>query len=386
VKRIPADAVIAAALILILAALTVGIALIAPRAESKEPPLSSLSYQEDGAKGLSLWLETQNFQVEKGTLSEYALSPDLDVVLLLQPTVGFTAGERLELWSWVLSGGHLVIAGDSPVVGQILDEFHLELVRLPEEAEWLYLQAPLLQSPPVENPVHANAGYGIREQDIAVQIHTAQGDIPTTVIRAMGSGTIAATTAGFAFSNSGILDSGNPQYVYNLIAYPGGSRTVWFDEWHHGVRMRAIDRLGPIDWLFDTPTGHGVLFALIVVWVGLLLAGRKFGRPLRASSGEPHRAPVEFAGAIARLRRRAGHRRIALAYYRQALKKSLGARYQLDPAEENDRFVDGLKKYRPDLDGPRLRKLLQRLSRDRVSEREMVVLAGEVSDWIDRRE
>ncbi|MBN1440892.1 MAG: hypothetical protein JW929_15905 [Anaerolineales bacterium] len=385
-KRFPADGVIAAVLVLAFAALAVGTALISPGARSDEPPLSSTSYQRDGAKALSLWLETQNFRVNREVVPDYEIPPDVDVVLLLQPSVVFTPEEQYALWNWVLSGGHLVIAGDSPALGQVYSQFDLELVRLPVEAEWLYLDAPILRFPPVEMPVHARAEYGIRERRRSVQVHSSQGDIPTTIIHSLGDGTVAATTAGFAFSNSGILESGNPQFVYNLIAYPGGSRTVWFDEWHHGVRLRMVDRLGPLYWLFDTAAGRGVLFAVTVVWIGLLLAGRPFGRPLRASPGESHRAPVEYAGAIARLRRRAGHRRIALAHFHQALKKGLGLRHSLDPSEDDDRFVDELKKRRPELAAPRLRRLLRRLSKERATEREMVVWAQEAADWIDRRE
>jgi hypothetical protein len=128
----------------------------------------------------------------------------------------------------------------------------------------------------------------------------------------------------------------------------------------------------------------GVLFAWVVIWLSLLLAGRKFGAPIRIPSGLDPRMPVEYARAIARLRRRAGHRRAAAEHYRHALKKGLASRYPLDPLQADDRFVDGLARYRPDLDGGRLRRLLRRLSARRISERELVDLAGEVSDWIDR--
>jgi hypothetical protein len=384
VKRVSPDVVIAGGLLFTLAALTIGAALTASPAKKKDPPLSSLSYQPDGAKGLMLWLQSLGFQVEPGAQEEYLLSSELDLVLLLQPTTAFTLEEQYELTDWVYSGGHLLVVGDSFTVDQILSEFDLKLVPLPEKAEWLFLQSPLLQSPPVEKPVHANAEYGILGGRFETQVHLAVEDTPAAVIFQAGAGTVTAATSLFPFSNAGVQEEGNSQFVYNLITYPGDNRVVWFDEWHHGVRKQVLDRLGPIYWLFDSAPGHGILFALGVIWVGLLLAGRKFGRPMLFSEGPRLRAPVEYAQAIARLRRRAGHRPTATAHFRHSLKKRLGARYQLDPAQEDERFVDALKRYRPNLDAPRLKKLLGRLSGKKISERELVNLAGEVSDWIDR--
>jgi len=386
VKRVSPDFIIVSGLLIILAALTIGAALTASPAQKAEPPLSSLSYQPDGAKGLALWLQALGFQVEEEVMGEYELAYDIDLVLLFQPTVSFTADEQYELMDWVYSGGHLLVVGDSPVAGQILSAFELTLTPLPQKAEWLFLQSPLLQSPPVEKPVHANVEYGILGGEDPVQIHLAAEEIPAAVTREVGGGTVTAATTLYPFSNAGVQEEGNAQYVFNLITYPDENRVVWFDEWHHGIRKQAVDRLGPIYWLFDSAPGRGIMFALAVIWAGLLLAGRKFGRPMLFPAEGRARAPVEFAQAIARLRRRAGHRPAAIAHYRHALKKSLGARYQLDPAQADERFVDSLKRYRPDLDAQRLKKLLQRLSRRKVSEREMVNLAGEASDWMDREE
>jgi hypothetical protein len=383
-KRIPQDTVLAVGVILALALLAIGAALIAPSPEQREPPLSSLSYQTDGAKGLKLWLQSLGFEVREELLEQFDVAWDIDLMLLLQPTYSFTAEEKYEIYRWVLAGGHLVVVGDSMPAGDILAVFNCRLIRLDAPAEWSTLQSPLLQNPPVGSPVHANARFGIREDGDPVQVHLAEAATPIALTLPMGSGDVTAVSAAYPFSNAGILDTGNAAFVYNLIVRAGGVRTVWFDEWHHGQRPQIADRLGPMYWLFDAPAGRGVLFALVVIWLGLLLAGRKFGAPVRIPSGMDPRMPVEYAGAIARLHRRAGHRRAAARHYRHMLKMSLASRYPLDPLQADDRFVDGLAHYRPDLDRDRLRRLLRRLSAGRISERELVDLAGKASDWIDR--
>jgi len=383
-KRIPQDTVLAVGVILTLALLAIGAALITPSSEQREPPLSSLSYQTNGARGLKLWLQSLGFEVREELLEQYDVAWDIDLMLLLQPTYSFTAEEKYEIYRWVLSGGHLVVAGDSMPAGDVLAMFNCRLIRLDPPVEWSTLQSPLLQNPPVGNPVHANAQFGIQEDGYPVQVHLADAATPIALTLPIGSGDVTAVSAVYPFSNAGILDSGNAAFVYNLIVRAGGVRTVWFDEWHHGQRPQIADRLGPMYWLFDAPAGRGVLFALVVIWLGLLLAGRKFGAPVRIPSGMDPRMPVEYAGAIARLHRRAGHRRAAAQHYRHALKKSLAGRYPLDPLQADDRFVDGLAHYRPDLDRDRLRRLLRRLSAGKISERELVDLAGEASDWIDR--
>jgi hypothetical protein len=253
VRRIPQDTVLAVGVILVLALLAVAAALAVPSREPKEPPLSSLSYQTDGAKGLNLWLQALGFDVREQLLERYELAGDIDLMLLLQPTISFTIDERLEIFRWVLSGGHLLLVGDSTSADDILGIFDCRLVPLDDAAEWSALQSPLLQNPPVGKPVRVNATYGIREGGEPVQVHLAQAAVPIAITRPLGDGDVTAVTAVYPFSNAGITDSGNAEFVYNLIVRAGSVRTVWFDEWHHGMRLQISDRLGPLYWLFDAP-------------------------------------------------------------------------------------------------------------------------------------
>ncbi len=73
-----------------------------------------------------------------------------------------------------------------------------------------------------------------------------------------------------------------------------------------------------------------------------------------------------------------------MAQYRQWLKRDLGRRYRLDPTLPNDRYVEQLGDYRPDLDQDALLGLLRRLSKRKPSEEEMIAAAKETAEWLER--
>jgi hypothetical protein len=119
-----------------------------------------------------------------------------------------------------------------------------------------------------------------------------------------------------------------------------------------------------------------------VLFVGLVLSGRRFGRPVPLSRPGRRRAPLEHVVAVANLSRRAGHRRAVLEQYRGQLKRELGRRYRLNPTLPDDEYVAELAHFRPDLDTASLARLLARLRAPDVGEGEMVALAQQTASWL----
>jgi len=199
---------------------------------------------------------------------------------------------------------------------------------------------------------------------------------------ALGKGRVILSAAPYAFSNAGLKEPGNPALVLNLILISPASGAVWFDEWHHGVRPVDSQVVGPEDWLRRTPAGRALLYVAGVIFLAVLLRGRRFGRPVPLPGEITRRAPLEYISAIANLGRRAGHRRAVLQQYRQRLKRRLGQRYRLDPTLNDAEYAARLAEYNPGLDAEALRRLLARLQRPNVNESEMIQLAAEVAAWI----
>ena len=161
-----------------------------------------------------------------------------------------------------------------------------------------------------------------------------------------------------------------------MIGEPGG--TVWFDEWHHGIRPESA-REG--NWLQRTPIGRSILYTIAVVFVWLLLRGRNFGRPVPLRQDIVRRSPLEYVTAVANLSRRAGHRQAVLRDTHDRLKRRLSTRYRLSPTLPNDEFVEKLAQYQPSLDKVTLLDLLTRLQKQNISESELVQLVQEATNF-----
>jgi hypothetical protein len=125
-----------------------------------------------------------------------------------------------------------------------------------------------------------------------------------------------------------------------------------------------------------------LLYVAAIVFVALVLRGRRFGRPVPLPKDITRRAPLEYITAIANLGRRAGHRAAVLRQYHHWLKRGLGQRYRLNPTLPDDEYVTQLAQFNPNLDTTALRNLLARLRWGKVSESEMIQLAAETAKWL----
>jgi hypothetical protein len=182
-----------------------------------------------------------------------------------------------------------------------------------------------------------------------------------------------------------LRDDGNARLVYNLVAAAGISPAstdesggqILFDEFHHGYQTaRSVTT-----WLQSTAPGQSLLYTGVVIFVYLLVGGRRFGRPLPMPDSTTRRAPVEHVQAMANLFRRAGKRARISRHYHDRLKRELARPYHLDPALDDAHFVDQLAMFRPDLDRAALSRLLHKAGQALVSEGELIRLVQEVDEW-----
>ncbi len=380
-KALSRDTWLALSLFALLALITAAAAATQTRA-AQLPPLSSRSNQPDGAHALFLWLDRLGYRADDGVSQGFDLPANTRAVLVLEPTQPILEDEWQVLDEWVEDGGVLVLAGAGFTSLSAMRHYDVGLRFLNEPLASAAAAAPLLLSPPLDEPaeVLAEAYLETNRSDYAVHIAAAEG--PVVISWPQGRGRVIVSASTYPFTNLGLKAPGNPQLALSLIS--SGRRLVgrvWFDEWHHGQRGDRSRLAGPADWLRFTPAGRALLYVAAVVFVALLLGGRRFGRPTALPSALARRTPLEYVTAIASLSRRAGHRRAVLLQYRQALKRHLGRRYRLDPTLEDDVYVKRLAGLDPALEAPALARLLARLRAPRVGEREMVELAAETAVW-----
>ena len=392
-KRLSRDSWLSIGLFVTLVLVTIAAAISQAQEQQENLPLVSFSSAPDGALALRLWLDELGYPVSDETGSTFHIPEQTSVILVLEPLPGITEGEWETIDTWLEQGGTLVMAGDR--WGALLAARHygFSLAFLTQEetdrASPLTAQTPLLASPPLTDPanVQTRAYFQIdddKDDDGNVDFitHLSDGTNPVLVSWQVGNGRVILSATPFPFSNAGLKERGNPQLIANVIAAANRPGVVWFDEWHHGQRTQEARVVGPEQWLRRTPAGRSLLYATAVIFLSLVVRGRRFGRPIPLQKGISRRAPLEHITAIANLNRRAGHQTAVLLYHRQRLKRNLGKRYRINPTLPDDEYVAQLAQFSPGLDADALRNLLAQLCRQTVSESEMIQLTAQVAVWL----
>ena len=380
-RRLSRDSWLALGLFLLLTLVTTISVVQQAQASLTDPPLASYSTQPQGSQALWRYLESQQLQLTDSVGESFGVPSGVDLALVLEPTVAFTPGEWAVLRGWVEDGGTLLLAGTSSVSVALADELDINFGIVPSTETAVSNQTPFLQAPSL-NTIQAETRYYLRpDRDDFVTLLANQTGQPTAIAFAEGNGRIILTTIAEPFSNLGLQTEGNAELVLNLINAAPNVTSIWFNEWHHGIRPETEGELTSSNWLQRTPGGRALLLVLAIIFIGLVLRGRHFGRPVPLGKDIVRRAPLEYITGIANLSRRAGHRTAVLQHYHDRLKRDLGARYRLNPSLPDEEFINQLASYQPNLDTDALRQTLRQLSQTNVSENEMVQIVREATKY-----
>lgn len=379
--KLSRDSWLAIGLLAVLTILTV-FAAIRQTQQEVAPPLASTSTAPNGGYALWLWLGELGYQLDDGALEIFRVPEEAELMLMLEPINPVAPGEWELIDEWIDDGGTLVLAGEGVVSAIAARHYGFTLTYSNAEITALTANLPLFNSPPLTVPAtaRARAYFQTERRDFVPLLAVEAG--PVAVLFEKGAGRVIVSATAYPFSNAGLKESGNPALALNLISVARHSGAIWFDEWHHGLRSTRADLAGPTDWLLTAPAGRSLLFVAVVIFFALLFSGRRFGRPVPLTKDLTRRAPLEYITAIANLNRRAGHRRAVLRQYHHSLKRSLGHRYRLPPTLPDPEYAARLASYNPAYDEKALLGLLARLSRQNVSESEMIQLAAEVAGWM----
>lgn len=379
-KRLSRDAWLAVGLFILLAVVATIAAVQETRNNTAVPPLAGYSNAPDGARALALWLDELGYDTTAAVAAVFQIPKPADIVLMLEPWPGISNSEFDKLDAWVAKGGTLVIAGTNFGTFQAVQHYNFALGTSAAPTQTVTIETPLFASPTITETDSLNGRFILRTDRTDFVTHAALNGQPFIVSLEQGDGRVILSSWVRPFTNQGLQEPGNPQLVLNMLTGGGTPGTVWFDEWHHGVRPNEESTAN--NWLQRTPVGHSLLYVAALIFVTLVLRGQLFGRPVPLPQNIARRAPLEHITAIANLSRRAGHRTAVLHDYHHRLKRHLGHRYRLSPTLPDQAFITQLAGYQPHLDIAALTHLLQRLSQKTVSESEMVQLAAETAAWL----
>ncbi len=383
-RRISRDTWVALVVLGVLLLAIIATTLRQTNQETPLPTLATFSTQPAGGQAFFAWLDQLGY--ETGTAMPGLFRPPAraDVLFIMEPTVNIAPAEWEILDEWVDEGGTLILVGDSfntIFVWQHYDVFRLSVLDTGAPIE----PAPSLASPPLGDNLRNTAPRAAlnHNRDEAQELAIVNGEAVLLTFP-QGTGRVVLSSLAYPLTNAGLKEAGNPEWALNIASFspPGG--LIWFDEWHHGIRGGGADR-GLAHWLRSTPAGNALIYAALVAFIALVLSGRRFGRPVPVPRNTARRSPVEHINAVAKLSRRAGHRRPVLQAYHQRLKRELGRRYRLDPSLPDEEYIRQLATYDPNLDQEKLSILLTQLRRPDISEAGLLELAQEVEEWLAGR-
>lgn len=382
-KRLSRDSWLALLLIVLFLGVTALAIYQEALAAAQAPPLSTYSNQPTGARALKLYLDEVGFDVQNPKQTRFDIPSRYDLVLMLAPQTAVNPAEWRVLDEWVEAGGTLLIVGDDIGSNSAFGHYDFRLRYTGDEATAVSLQIPLLTSPAIPDDAELTTTYALQSSrdDYVTHFATEEEGWPVVVSWPMENGRIILSSAPFPFSNAGLQQPANAEWALSLLNSADEPQNIFFDEWHHGLRDVASENvITPTNWLRRTPGGRAVLYVALVLFIGLILQGRIFGRPLPMTKTLARRAPLEYINGIANLSRRAGHRQAALLDYHHRLKRDLGHRYRLNPTLPDAEFVRQLAEYDTAVNPQELLQLLNQL-KNASSEQDMVQAATAAAEF-----
>jgi hypothetical protein len=269
--------------------------------QAQLPPGSSASAQPDGTLALYDWLGTLGRPSQR--LTDASIDPSVGTVLIVEPPAIIDGTTRDALDAVADRGGTLVVAGDS--LQWLLSTRALGVTVEPATA-----QSATAATPDGLNlPFTSRYRLGTSDPTAEPLLTRDNGDW-VALKMPYRQGTLIVVASSEPFTNAGLADDSTATWVFREVVSPASTsgQPVAFDEIDRpGLGSGGTDTPSVTQLAFQTPGGRAVLYAALLTFVFLLLAGRRLGPPvyLRSAADSP-RTMYEHVQMLANLYRRAG--------------------------------------------------------------------------------
>lgn len=277
------------------------------------PTGSSYSAQPDGALALYSWLSELGAQPTR--LSSFDSPRSAGSVFIVEPVSVGGDQSRQMLDAVGDRGGTIVLAGDS--IPWLLQTRNLGVTVEPSQP------APDPAQTPDGLRVPLSSRYRVRADGAQPLLVLPNGDW-AALRKPYRQGTLVVIVSPEPLTNAGLADADTARFVFRDVASPvvASGQSVAFDEINRppGIAVGAPETPSLSQLLFATAPGRAVLYAALVVFVFLLLAGRRLGPAIvPRSPAQSQRTMYEHVQMLADLYRRAGQF--------GALRNNLGRQY-----------------------------------------------------------
>lgn len=301
-----------------------------------------------------------------------------DVLFLHDLNKAPTETEIHGIQDFVSTGGTLIIAGDKPILNELLHAYGLKLRGLSKRLEFSRRMPdePFFPQHPI-NEMRTSTYFAIEtlERD-AVEFYGVEGDAVVVTLRD-GLGRVYFIASSYLFHKDGLRYDGNSTFLYNLMStLPPNARIGLAEKRYYTVDSK---RLNPFTALmFGTPFGLGVVYICFTLFIFLVLRGRRFGKPLEVHERN-RRLSSEYVHAMTALYQKGNTRKEILKHIREKFKTDLGNRWRVNPTLETSTFYEELVQRGAIDEDRQLVNLLTELEpSSSISERQLLDLAKRV--------
>ena len=324
------------------------------------------------------------FRVTKIEAAQPARLDRLDALFLWRLRGELDEEEIDEIHRFVEDGGILIVAGDHESLDYLLLNYGLEMRqasksldtsrRIPTE--------PIFADRPVDD-IYSSTDYVIQPTDREVAPLYGQGEDYSIVTFREGDGRAYFISCPDIFKRYGLRDDRNATFLYNLMMTLPRRARIGLAESYYYAAGSASPANPLIYLLFNTTGGLVVVYICGIVFLFLILRGRRFGKPLTVEDTH-RRVSSEYVHAMTALYQKGDTRRAILRQIRDTFRSDLAARWHINPNLETASFVKEIARRKP-IDTEELEKLLTELEPPGdISEARLLSLAKQVEDFCDR--
>ena len=308
----------------------------------------------------------------------------VDVLFLWRLHETLDEEEIEKIRHFVESGGSLIVAGYHQALDSLLLDYGIEMRQAskPLETSKRVPIYPIFPIRPVSE-IYSRTNYSIRPIKRDVVLLYGQGEDYSVVTFRVGNGRAFFMSCPYIFSYSGLKDDGNATFVYNVLTTLPRRARIGLAEYRYYSFRPTQSADPPIHLLFKTPVGLGVVYIGLIVFLFLVLRGKRFGKPLVVEETK-RRFSSEYVLAMTALYQKGNTRSAILKQIRDAFRTDLAARWNINPNLEITSLVEEIAKRKP-IDTDELRELMTRLEpHEDISEAHLLLLAKQVEAYYDK--
>ena len=253
-----------------------------------------------------------------------------------------TEPEVKEIQEFVSAGGTLIVAGDGRSLDGLFSVYGLKLRELPENQEFAHRIAddPFFSQHPVDE-IRVRTNFVLEYTGRAgVALYGTENGATIVTLR-QGEGRVFFIASAYLFHKNGLrYDAGNATLLYNLMStLPRNARIGLAEKRYYTLEARPPNPF--VALVFGTRGGLAAVYICSIVFIFLVLRGRRFGKPLDVQE-RSRRLSSEYVHAMTALYQKGNTRSEILRHIRDAFRSDLGDRWRVNPNVDTPTFLEEL--------------------------------------------